>query len=582
MTEISKTIISRIQNRRGLKQDLPQPLRPGELGFATDTLQLYIGIDPEEFNDYNKISSIENITGAAVALNSIAANQLITFTVPYKAISVSANTTTLSWDPTTVFGTTVVSNQETNAAFSASTVTVYKNGTKLVGDASTIPVDSAPSGGTDYNFSADTSNVTNHTIRFGSTLVSGDEIFVCYYSNTAIIDAIEAPGDISNTTALSGFYDDSFIPPSQFIDPDLITVSTSSGRGFIGLEGRHLVPFARGITQNIANIAALGLGNLIVEGVVPVVSNVNVNVSAATNISSLISIFNAANTFLSMEQDYNNDIYIVMKPEYDTATSASFRLHQDSANTADLLNITSLSSVTYGRINSTKAKLERWLNDLLLDANTNLVTSVTMADTLTINVTLVSNITTDANMYQVDAGDIEGTEISHATREEAQAFNQVINGAYLGANSQLRSGIVNIKSNLEVATELTLEQIPAVQSLNNLNQHTITTGNNQVSGFSLSTAAHNNFVLDYSVHRRASTDYHRIGTLMISARPDMPSGSNVVILDNSSEISNGLSGTLTFSAELDSGNAVVLWANNDLSPSANLTISYTVRRWDAR
>ena len=36
------------------------------------------------------------------------------------------------------------------------------------------------------------------------------------------------------------------------------------------------------------------------------------------------------------------------------------------------------------------------------------------------------------------------------------------------------------------------------------------------------------------------------------------------------------------SAELDSGNAVVLWANNTLSPSANLTISYTVRRWDAR
>ena len=32
-----KVIISRIQQRRGLKQDLPQPLRPGEIGFATGT-----------------------------------------------------------------------------------------------------------------------------------------------------------------------------------------------------------------------------------------------------------------------------------------------------------------------------------------------------------------------------------------------------------------------------------------------------------------------------------------------------------------------------------------------------------------
>jgi len=33
----NKKIITRRQNRRGLKQDLPKPLRPGEVGFATDT-----------------------------------------------------------------------------------------------------------------------------------------------------------------------------------------------------------------------------------------------------------------------------------------------------------------------------------------------------------------------------------------------------------------------------------------------------------------------------------------------------------------------------------------------------------------
>lgn len=39
--------VERIQNRRGLKINLPQPLRPGEYGFCTDTYQLFLGMDPE-------------------------------------------------------------------------------------------------------------------------------------------------------------------------------------------------------------------------------------------------------------------------------------------------------------------------------------------------------------------------------------------------------------------------------------------------------------------------------------------------------------------------------------------------------
>ena len=46
-TSNNNVIVSRIQNRRGLKQDLPNPLRPGELGLATDSKQLYIGADTD-------------------------------------------------------------------------------------------------------------------------------------------------------------------------------------------------------------------------------------------------------------------------------------------------------------------------------------------------------------------------------------------------------------------------------------------------------------------------------------------------------------------------------------------------------
>ena len=83
---MANVIISRIQNRRGLKQDLPQPLRPGELGFAVDSKQLFIGADPDDAisGNYNKISFFESTTNSKSITQSIANNNLISFTIPYK------------------------------------------------------------------------------------------------------------------------------------------------------------------------------------------------------------------------------------------------------------------------------------------------------------------------------------------------------------------------------------------------------------------------------------------------------------------------------------------------------------------
>ena len=81
----SRVIISRIQNRRGLKQDLPQPLRPGELGFAVDSRQLYIGGDADHPNavQYSNLSYFESTVNARDHGISIANNNIIAFTVPY-------------------------------------------------------------------------------------------------------------------------------------------------------------------------------------------------------------------------------------------------------------------------------------------------------------------------------------------------------------------------------------------------------------------------------------------------------------------------------------------------------------------
>lgn len=42
----TQIVISRIQNRRGRRENLPQPLRPGEIALTSDTRQVWIGGDP--------------------------------------------------------------------------------------------------------------------------------------------------------------------------------------------------------------------------------------------------------------------------------------------------------------------------------------------------------------------------------------------------------------------------------------------------------------------------------------------------------------------------------------------------------
>ena len=82
-----KVIVSRIQQRRGLKQELPQPLRPGEIGFATDSRQVYIGADTDDATSktYNKTVVFETTQNAQDLTKSLANSQIIKFEVghPY-------------------------------------------------------------------------------------------------------------------------------------------------------------------------------------------------------------------------------------------------------------------------------------------------------------------------------------------------------------------------------------------------------------------------------------------------------------------------------------------------------------------
>ena len=116
MTEINNEnniIIARQQQRRGLKQDIPQPLRPGEIGFAVDSQQLFIGTDDRYpfLTPYQNSCVFETTVNAREHTISIANNQIIAFTVPFIKYSqgqFNGITTVKQWQPT--FSRSIISS----------------------------------------------------------------------------------------------------------------------------------------------------------------------------------------------------------------------------------------------------------------------------------------------------------------------------------------------------------------------------------------------------------------------------------------------------------------------------------------
>lgn len=325
-TSNNNVIVSRIQNRRGLKQDLPNPLRPGELGLATDSKQLYIGADTEiQAGAYNKILSLENTTGAQDSIKSIANNQIISFTVPhirFPSGSFSGTEKTISYTPATsktytlpnagsdtrtTFRSTVADgnyiNLETNLAFTANTITVAKNGSVLGGsDDSNI----ANLVSQDYIFSSNTALANTHTVSFRNLLTSTDEVAITYYGNSAVIQALD--GFSSSNTQIGyyssdlNFYDQYSIPDYRKIDEKFIRVAPTTGVGHIGLEYKHISIVA----DSSANVTVSGLGNLRTSNASDVQNTITFTPVGASTV--VVTVDNSGATYNA--SSYYNYIYV--------------------------------------------------------------------------------------------------------------------------------------------------------------------------------------------------------------------------------------------------------------------------------
>lgn len=379
MTDINNEnniIISRMQQRRGLKQDLPQPLRPGEFGFAVDSQQLFIGTDDAYtyLTPYQNSCVFETTVNAREHTISIANNQMSIFTVPFIKYSqgqYNGITTVKQWQPNyaksiissanrpecehsssdynvfsdlvvnnvvgnvsvTVSGSSTIEidnlneldptgniragdilsvespaadsanivsvtfnavtdryeielddnidadvssnatitkrsiyNNFTNQAFKTSDVVVKRNGLTLVGDNDNTNT-GVPGAQYEYTFSTSGTETDGvHQLVLRTNPKVSDEVTVCYYSNTTVIQAIEGnevTGNISPYINKPSFYKKYNIPSYRQIPRENIRVSTTTGLGFVAFENIHIQSIAE--AANLSSTSGLTLGNLLIS-----------------------------------------------------------------------------------------------------------------------------------------------------------------------------------------------------------------------------------------------------------------------------------------------------------------------------
>lgn len=364
-TSNNTVVVSRIQNRRGLKQDLPQPLRSGEIGLATDSRQVFIGGD-EINSTLNKTIIFETTDNARQVVDSIANNQIIQFTVPHRRFNTSLDgldgtaksfTYTGSTDVSItdssrdVFRSTVgagnVVSIESGAAFDADDLTVVKNGIKLLPETnSQITVGTLTDN--DYIFTSGTSLGNDHTISFKTIPLTSDDIGITYYGNSAVIRALDGASNSDANikpgyTTLTNFYSRQSVPTFLQIPTDLIVVNATTGTGYIGLQHKHTAV----ISTSTADITNLGFTNLLVSRTSEKLSSITFAESSDT---FTVPYTNADQKYTTLANNYNR-VYIT-----DSSVSAVNGVHTITAANATHFQfaISGYSGATSGSLSHTR------------------------------------------------------------------------------------------------------------------------------------------------------------------------------------------------------------------------------------
>ena len=593
MADENKIIISRMQQRRGNRVDLPQPLRPGEIGLASDSKEVFIGLDPaigvtkQNANGVN----INNIVGGYSYANGYLNNNILRIILPSKRLTgLSSNssvyTPASSSNQThtkTVFGTNVgatsIVNVFDNAFFASADLTVTKNGQLLSTNATRTTANLLSN---EYIIDSQSNSKTaNHTITFGTLPSGSDDFTVSYYDNADIIAAIvdSSSDNTIGSTNVQGFYQQFFtgtnIPDSRKLNNAYILADHVTGTAFIGLESKHLEVVA--YSGTVTSPSSLTLTGNLTVGIPGQASgsNLNLALSSYTTLESVVTAVNnnsVSNSWIKAGQESGvTDKWYLYSPN-----GSEFNVSSIDTD----LSITSSGNVNtsanYVKANSTiKGKLEGWVSDAISSTSFNMFTSAQVAGTKfnsgATNIENYANVTTSA----------DNLSITFTGNKEAENFSYIANRLYFANANADVTGLTNVKSNQRL---LTLDDYDVLLSGSADAAYVAQTVQVPAGGtanvINLDSTVYDSAIIEYSVKSAGSSGdvYSRTGTFQITGDADI---NDAAVSDQGAILEANYSGALTFTASMSSNIINVLATNTLNANSTNraATVKFLTRKW---
>lgn len=573
---MAKIVISRIQNRRGLKADLPSPLRPGEIGLATDSNEVYIGLDPDYDTTGLKhnVATVNNVLSGVTYANNFINNNFIRFTLPSRKLGSSefdGVTDSFTFDcndsaghlyagpvfRTEITGSTntsIIQNQTTNAGFTATDVVVMKNGELLTGSSVTNKQDLSS---TEFRIESSTNQTGVQKIEFGQTPASSDTITLNFYGNVAVRHLLESTSNIG-ASGKKGFNEEFSVPTHRQISSDQVVFDSVNSTGWIALNSNiHLSPYVESSANIVLGTPLGSSDNIVVKETANVNNNATISLNGLSTVTTIVNAVNSANTFIKAYEVPNNSNRIYLSS--DTGLDVTFDAIPG--------NLQMTGGTVSKADNSIKGQLEKYLDDLVGSDTVNIVNDVQYASHYARDPSS-SNTSVYAPSINTDT-----KEITFLGKREAQNFVDLANKLYYETTSSEIQGLMDLNTNLKLLTGLASVQSATLFS-QPLQTSILNGGPTTNADLTFDSTINDVVVVEYSLKYVNSTTYYRkTGQLFITA----DSTNSVASLDDQGvEISNGISGGVTFSCAF-SGSNIVTSTTNATGQTVNM--KFIVRKW---
>jgi len=566
-------IISRMQQRRGNRIDLPQPLRAGEVALASDSKEVFIGLDPKigvTAQNANSVS-VNNITNGFTYANSYLNNNFVRLIMPSKRFPTStfngtANNTTFVVTGNSgqahglpVFNASITSgnikNVFDNSAFESTDFTGAKNGSAL----STNATRTAANLLNNEFFVSSPVTHTNTTLTFGTNPTGTDDITLNYYSNADIISAFNDAGNVGSTATV-GFYNAKNVASYRQFNNAYIRSDYEVGTAFVGMENKHVEVFAESgtISASITGLTDIKITRTSTSSVS------TISLSSATTLQAVVNAVNNANIFAKATFVSTTNWYISADEEF----SISY------TDTSDASTI-SMPVASYTRAaNSIKGQLEDWIHGSLGDATFNMFVAAEVGNKFNSGATRISKFTPSTSS--------ENLTITMTGNQEAENFSTITNKIFGASANAVVTGLTNVKTNQRLLTQddYSVLLTGSANSLFEAITKSCPPGSTDIVSFGAVDVTA--VIIEYSVTAVGSTGnaYSRTGTLHLTANQTLQDAS---LNDTGAVMHNGF-GVSTFDLSTtydNSTNTFKLSATNNLTDGTTRTASfkYLVRKW---